>query len=185
MSLQNLLRALSDGEFHSGDQLGEASGVSRTAIWKQLKKVEELGVPLESIKGKGYRIVGGLDLLDKEAIQCALTSPCLITQLAVFSVIDSTNAQAMKWALDGDKTGYVCTAEQQTAGRGRRGRKWVSPYGSNIYLSVVWQFSGGASALEGLSLAIGVAVVSALAKAGVNGVQLKCCLLYTSDAADE
>jgi len=174
MSLESLLVSLSDGKFHSGDELGRALGVSRTAIWKQLKKVGELGIPMTSVKGKGYCIDGGLDLLVEEDVRAHLSAEAreLVAQIEVMGVVDSTNVRAMEKAQLGKK-GYVCTAEQQTAGKGRRGRKWASPYGSNLYLSVLWEFDGGASSLEGLSLAVGVAVVDALAKAGVDDVQLK------------
>ena len=174
MSLEKLLSSLSDGKFHSGDELGGALGVSRTAVWKQLKKVEELGLMMTSIKGKGYRIDGGLDLLTEKDIRANLSVDVneLVNEIEVLGVVDSTNLKAMAQARQGKK-GYVCTAEKQTAGRGRRGRPWASPYGSNIYLSVVWEFDSGASSLEGLSLAVGVAVVDALAKAGVADVELK------------
>jgi BirA family transcriptional regulator, biotin operon repressor / biotin---[acetyl-CoA-carboxylase] ligase len=174
MSFESLLSVLADGEFHSGDDLGEALGVSRTAVWKQLKKVEGLGLELQSIKGKGYCLPGGLNLLSVDKITLKLSEQTLglISDLDVFGVINSTNVLAMAKAVTGG-SGYVCTAEQQTAGRGRRGRRWVSPYASNLYLSVVWEFAGGAASLEGLSLAVGVAVVDALTKAGVVGSQLK------------
>ncbi|MEH6559725.1 MAG: bifunctional biotin--[acetyl-CoA-carboxylase] ligase/biotin operon repressor BirA [Oceanicoccus sp.] len=171
---KTLLSTLSDGQFHSGDVLGDQFGVSRTAIWKQLKKVEDLGIPLESVKGKGYRIPGGLDLIDGGVIRESLLPQVseLVSGLDVRDVVDSTNVIALNQAMAG-ACGYVCTAEQQTAGKGRRGKAWASPYASNLYMSVVWEFVEGAAALEGLSLAVGVAVVEALNRAGVNGVQLK------------
>ncbi len=174
MSLETLLAVLADGKFHSGDELGGVLGVSRTAVWKQLKKVEELGLPLESIKGKGYCIEGGLDLLSVHSIYQGLSAEIgsLISDIDVRGVIDSTSSIAMEKAVQGKK-GYICTAEQQTAGRGRRGRAWASPYASNLYFSVVWEFGGGAASLEGLSLAVGVAVVDALEKSGLSGAQLK------------
>lgn len=174
MPIDFLLEALSDGEFHSGDDLGRLAGVSRTAIWKQLKKVEELGIPLISIKGKGYCIEDGLELLRENKIRDGLSSSAkaLITDVDVNGVVTSTNELAMHKAVSGN-SGYICVAEQQTSGRGRRGRHWVSPFGCNIYLSMVWEFTGGAAALEGLSLAVGVAVVDALSKVGVKGLQLK------------
>lgn len=174
MSLESLLNTLSDGKFHSGDNLGRNLGVSRTAIWKQLKKIEALGIPLTSITGKGYCIEGGLDLLNKEVIHANMTAQAsqLVSTLDVIGVVDSTNTLAMKKAMKGS-SGYVCTAERQTAGRGRRGRNWSSPYGGNIYLSVVWEFAAGAASLDGLSLLVGVVVVDALVKAGLEDVQLK------------
>ena len=174
MSLETLLSVLSDGRFHSGDDLGKVLGVSRTAVWKQLKKVEDLGLPLESVKGKGYCITGGLDLLCADTVREYLSpqSQSLITELELTGVVDSTNNLAMAKALAG-VSGYVCSAEQQTAGRGRRGRHWASPYGGSLYLSAVWEFTEGAAALEGLSLAVGVAVVDALQQVGIADTRLK------------
>lgn len=174
MSEYRLLNILCDGHYHSGGELGEALGVSRTAVWKQIKKLESLGLNLESIKGRGYRIPGGLDLLSKECI-LGLLVPSVSEALGNFDVlatVDSTNRQAMSCAQGGAQT-YLCVAEQQTAGRGRRGRIWQSPYGRNLYFSLAWTFQGGASVLEGLSLAVGVAVVKALRIAGVEGLALK------------
>jgi BirA family biotin operon repressor/biotin-[acetyl-CoA-carboxylase] ligase len=88
-------------------------------------------------------------------------------------VIDSTNAEALRRITAGAGSGLVCVAEQQTAGRGRRGRDWVSPFAGNLYLSVVWEFARGATALEGLSLAVGVAVTEALARCAVVDLKLK------------
>ncbi len=170
MTVESLLSVLADGKFHSGEQLGETLGVSRTAVWKQIKKVEGLGLVLESVKGKGYCIRGGLDLLSRSAIQSGLASEArdLLGDFLVLGTVDSTNTVATDGA-----QGDVIVAEQQTAGRGRRGRQWQSPFASNIYLSLVWEFAGGAAALEGLSLAVGVAVVDALAACSLGGVALK------------
>ena len=174
MSMEKLLTILADGEFHSGDALGLVLGVTRAAIWKQLKKVSALGVELISVKGKGYRIDGGLDLLSEALVRAHLTEQtgALLNNIELLAVVDSTNTVAMAKALNKER-GYVCSAEQQTAGRGRRGRSWASPFASNIYLSVVWEFDAGAAALEGLSLALGVAVTEALAEVGVAQLQLK------------
>jgi len=174
MSLEKLLTILADGEFHSGDALGMELGVTRAAIWKQLKKLDSLGLVLTSVKGRGYCIEGGLDLLSESVVRAHLSEQtrALLRSVELLGVVDSTNNVAMNRAVSGH-SGYVCSAEQQTAGRGRRGRSWVSPFGCNIYLSVVWEFAAGATALEGLSLALGVAVIEALAEAGVEQLQLK------------
>jgi BirA family biotin operon repressor/biotin-[acetyl-CoA-carboxylase] ligase len=176
MANEKLLNLLSDGEFSSGQALADALGVSRTAVWKQLKKVsDETALDIESVKGKGYRIPGGIDLLASDAVMRFMSAEAssLMGRLEVFSVIDSTNSEALRQAEAGVGRGYVCTAEQQTAGRGRRGRQWVSPFAGNLYLSVLWQYEQGATALEGLSLAVGVAVSRALADCGVSDIQLK------------
>lgn len=166
---------LADGEFHSGQNLARALGVSRTAVWKQLNRLEDLGLELESVRGLGYRIPGGLELLDEGAIRAALTAPArsLLGELSVQGAVDSTNAEALRRVAGGADAGLVCTAEQQSAGRGRRGRAWFSPFARNIYLSMVWEYNQGAAVLEGLSLAVGVCVARALERAGVPPVQLK------------
>jgi len=157
-----LIQTLADGEFHSGQSLGNLLGVSRTAVWKHLRKLESYGLVLESVKGLGYRIPGGLELLDKVAIHSAIDESVKnkLTRLEVLSEIDSTNSYIA--ALGDTGHGVLCLAERQTGGRGRRGRAWVSPYGKNIYMSLGWFFEGGAAALEGLSLAVGIAVQRAL-----------------------
>jgi BirA family biotin operon repressor/biotin-[acetyl-CoA-carboxylase] ligase len=150
-----LLPLLADGEFHSGQELAGVLGVSRTAVWKQLEKLRELGLQIESVRGKGYRIRGGMELLEASRIEAGLTADSrrLLAELVVADVLDSTNAEVLRRMERGGPSGLACVAEQQTAGRGRRGRQWVSPYAGNIYLSLGWEFAGGAAALEGLSLA--------------------------------
>ena len=170
-----LLPLLANGEFHSGPALAEALGVSRTAVWKQLNKLEVLGLEIESVKGRGYRIPGGVDLVREEKVRLGLSAEALglLAELDVQEVIDSTNMEALRRVEHGAGSGLVCTAEQQTAGRGRRGRQWVSPFGRNLYFSIVWEFTQGAAALDGLSLAVGVAVAEALKGCDIPGVQLK------------
>jgi BirA family biotin operon repressor/biotin-[acetyl-CoA-carboxylase] ligase len=175
MATATLIKVMADGNFHSGEELGQVMSVSRTAVWKQIKKIEGMGLTVESVKGRGYRLVGGVDLLNQDFILAGLSPDAclLVSELDVSDVVDSTNAQALNRAIKGPSSGYVCTAEQQTAGRGRRGKSWLSPYGGSIYLSIVWEFVGGAAALEGLSLATGVVVVESLKQLGLEGVQLK------------
>lgn len=172
--IEPVLSILADGKFHSGQALGKALGVSRSAIWKQIKVIEESGLEVYSVKGRGYRIPGGLDLLDRALIEEAL-EPAVRSQLkhiALNLIIPSTNAMAMD-AVYQNGHGSLYLAEQQTAGRGRRGRNWASPFASNLYFSLTWQFNNGAAALEGLSLAVGIALVRGLKQLGVDGVQVK------------
>lgn len=171
-----LLPLLADGEFRSGQDLADALGVSRTAVWKQVNKLAtETGLLIDSVKGRGYRIPGGIELLDAGKVTAALRPEAsrLLTSLALLESVDSTNAEVLRRAESNCAPGLVCSAEQQTAGRGRRGRHWVSPFASNLYLSLLWEFDQGAAALEGLSLAVGVAVARGLAAVGLPTVQLK------------
>lgn len=158
-----MIKALADGNFHSGQNLATKLGVSRMAVWKQLQKLEKMGVNIEAVRGQGYRIPGGMELLSDPEIR-SLLSPAVLKRIAKFEihpVIESTNSHVTTLGEAG--VGVVCLAERQTAGRGRRGRQWVSPYGRNVYMSVGWVFNGGASGLEGLSLVVGVALRRALA----------------------
>lgn len=175
MSDLKLLKMLADGGFHSGDDLGAELGISRAAVWKQIKKLQGHGFDIYSVRGKGYRLSEPLSLLDKETLLRGIASEIVgkLAGLDVFGSINSTNDHAMTMATEGIASGYFCLAERQFAGRGRRGRQWVSPFGKNVYMSCVWHFYSGAAALEGLSLAAGVAVVRALKGLGVTGLSLK------------
>ncbi|TNE82743.1 MAG: bifunctional biotin--[acetyl-CoA-carboxylase] ligase/biotin operon repressor BirA [Gammaproteobacteria bacterium] len=173
--MDELLKVLADGAYHSGEELGRVLGVSRTAVWKQVQKLADYGLQVDSQKGCGYRLSGGLELLDIPQLQAALKSlkGTVSPRLNLQAVVTSTNELAREAAETGDATGVVFLAEQQTAGRGRRGRQWVSPFGRNLYLSVAWGFDGGVQAMEGLSLAVGVAVKRALAACHIEGLQFK------------
>ena len=175
MSLDRLLKVLSDGDFHSGEEIGALLGVSRVAVWKKLNKVTSLGLSVESIKGKGYRIPGGIDLLDKEFITSQISPANLphLSDFRIFHQIESTNDYLMDVAAKGNCHGHICLAESQTAGRGRRGRLWHTPFAGSICLSMGWEFDSGVSMVEGLSLAVGVALVSALSQCGIDGLKLK------------
>jgi len=155
---QQLIRLLADGQFRSGSELGEALGISRAAIWKRVQRLEEFGLALESVKGKGYRLAQPVDLIDPLSLQATLGDRA---QLHYQWVTDSTNADAL--AIEGPVSGpLVFGTECQTAGRGRRGRQWQSPFAANLYFSIRFPVSGGFAALGGLSLAVGVAVAQAL-----------------------
>lgn len=173
MALSELIKTLADGEFHSGESLGVALGVSRAAVWKRLKGLSALGIEVESVKGRGYRLAGGLCLLNAQSISAAISPEAqpLIANLFCLEEVDSTNQYLL---LEHARRGDVCLAERQTAGRGRRGRAWASPYGQNMYLSIRWQYEQGVAALEGLSLAVGVIVSEVLEQDfGVTGTKLK------------
>ena len=174
-SQDKILNALKDGKFHSGESLGELLGVSRTAVWKQLQKLEEIGLQVESVKGTGYRVANGIDLLVKDDITAHLreSNRNEPRSIELFQSLDSTNKYLQEQAEKSDCSGSVVLAERQTSGRGRRGKTWVSPFAANIYMSILWDFEQGAQALEGLSLAIGVAVRRALIELGLEDVRLK------------
>ncbi len=172
----HILSRLADGRFHSGEDLARVCGISRAAVWKHVKLLREgYGLAVYPVRGKGYRLDTSLELLQETEIRAAL-SPAADTRLGRVEIhhqLGSTNSYLMERALEGACSGYACLAEQQTAGRGRRGRQWVSPFGRNIYLSMLWRFNKGPAELSGLSLAAGLAVVRGLEELGVEGVRLK------------
>lgn len=172
---RKIIAILADGELHSGTQLAEKLGMSRSAICKQLKNLTELGLEFSAVTGKGYRFKKPLQLLSNEGIETYLLpkAQALISELEIHQSIHSTNSYLTERAEQEKKTGIVCFSEYQAAGKGRRGREWVSPFGSNIYLSILWEFQNGPASISGLSLAVGVAVVRALNDCGIQDVGLK------------
>lgn len=168
---QRLIMQLADGQWHSGETLAALLEVSRAAVWKRLQGVSAIGLEVESRHGKGYRLVQPLDLLRAEAIESAMpgAQAASLQLLEVPLSIDSTNARLMQL----DAAPAAIFAEHQTAGRGRRGRAWCSPFGANLYFSVAWRFDSMPPQLPALSLAVGVALAETLADLGAAGVGLK------------
>ncbi|KTC56299.1 biotin--protein ligase [Pseudomonas fluorescens ABAC62] len=167
-----LLELLKDGRFHSGEALGAALGISRSAVWKQLQHLEaELNLPVHKVRGKGYQLASPLVFLNSEEI--ARLAPALSWPIRIYNSVDSTNAEALRLAAVESGTPYLVLAEQQTAGRGRRGRKWTSPFAQNVYYSLVVRIEDGLRQLEGLSLVVGLAVMQTLRESGVQAAALK------------
>ena len=172
--MEKVLEILADGNFHSGEELGEASGVSRAAIWKKVKKLEELGLGIDSVQGKGYRLHPGVELLDKARILNGLdlsVSKSVVVDTCLKTT--STNDWVREIPVIAPYTRGVCLAEYQASGRGRRGRIWQNPFGSTISMSMRLFFNAGMAFLEGLSLAVGLAVLKALKNCGASDLKLK------------
>lgn len=163
----HILKALSDGDFHSGEALGQELGISRAAIAKHIKGLNDWGVDIYRIQGRGYQLAQPLQLLDETQLQAQVETP-----IELISVIDSTNQYLLDKVNESDK-GRVCLAEYQAKGRGRRGRQWISPFGTNLYLSMYWRLDAGMAAAMGLSLVVGIAAVEAIESLGIDGVKLK------------
>ncbi len=165
----NLLQHLSDNAYHSGESLGQALGLSRAAIWKQIQALQTLGLDFDASRSKGYRLLTAVELLDVAQIRTHLSAAHAQTEIVLFDEIDSTNSYLMqqlslkkKGSTAAPYQATVCLSEIQTAGRGRRGRAWLTPYGSAVAFSLFWPFQAAASQLAGLSLATGVVVAEAI-----------------------
>ncbi len=170
-----ILAILADGQFHSGQELAGHMELSRSGVWKLIQGLQSKGVEVFAVQGKGYRLSHPIELLNKALIQneiaaCATDFP---GDIAVLWETESTNRHLAQWSASDDTTGLTCLSEWQSAGRGRRGRNWVSPLGGNIYLSQLWKFAGGPAQLSGLSLAAAIAVVNVIHSFGGSKAGLK------------
>ena len=168
-----LIKALAQGKFVSGQVLADQIGVSRTAILKHINLLKKMGLDIYSVRGKGYKLSSPLNLLSLEKIMEAISDSKHKAEVEVHNIIDSTNNYLMRRLPNSVVQGQACLAEYQDSGRGRRGRKWISPFGSQIYLSMYWQLSHGLSSAMGLSLVTALAVSDAIKKCCDIQVELK------------
>ncbi|HYC35051.1 MAG TPA: biotin--[acetyl-CoA-carboxylase] ligase [Usitatibacter sp.] len=165
------LRRLADGRFHSGEEVARSLGRSRATLSEALKLAPQMGLELYSVRGRGYRLAQPIEFLDAGAISRELEGTRI--QLQVVDEVDSTSTRLLERAAAGAPSGTCLAAEWQSAGRGRRGRTWISALGGSITFSLLWRFERGAGHLGGLSLAVGAVVASSLAACGAERVQVK------------
>ncbi|WP_251358979.1 bifunctional biotin--[acetyl-CoA-carboxylase] ligase/biotin operon repressor BirA [Kangiella sp. TOML190] len=165
--LRQLIELLVDGDFHSGQTIADELGVSRAYVWKLIQQLQEYGLGLESVSGKGYCWNDPSALFDKNSLDRQLAE-LSITQ-DYYLLTDSTN-QRLKQSF---KDQHLVLAEFQTSGRGRRGRSWQSPLAANLYFSYGWRCELPVQQLGGLSLVVGIAMVEALQALGWSGLKLK------------
>ncbi|MDF7679375.1 bifunctional biotin--[acetyl-CoA-carboxylase] ligase/biotin operon repressor BirA [Enterobacteriaceae bacterium ESL0689] len=163
-----LITILANGEYYSGEQLGKDLAMSRAAINKHMQTLRDWGIDIFTVPGKGYCLSAPIQLLNEEKISVQTGHG----RVMVLPVIDSTN-QYLLDRLNDWQSGDVCIAEYQQAGRGRRGRKWFSPFGANLYLSMYWKLEQGSAAAIGLSLVIGIVIAEALRSLGADEVRVK------------
>ncbi len=168
-----VLKCLSEVEFRSGTQIATKLGVSRATLSNSLKDVDQLGVQVYKVHGRGYRLAVPLDWLDYAQVVRALGPAAKYFNLEVVDVSASTNTALMERAASGIPSGTVLAAEYQSEGRGRRGRRWFAPLCGGLTFSLLWRFNQGAAQLSCLSLAVGLAIARALRELGVRDAQLK------------
>jgi BirA family biotin operon repressor/biotin-[acetyl-CoA-carboxylase] ligase len=166
--LLSLVDRLADGDWHSGEQLAAACGISRAALAKRVDRLKDWQLAVEARHGLGYRLAAPLERLDQARLQAALGDAL---RVQVVTVTDSTNSQLL--AADAGNDPQALLAEYQTAGRGRRGRGWVTPFAAQLALSVAWSFEAMPAQLTALPLAVGVVCAQRLRAIGAASVQVK------------
>ncbi|MFQ5642178.1 MAG: bifunctional biotin--[acetyl-CoA-carboxylase] ligase/biotin operon repressor BirA [Thiogranum sp.] len=171
-----VLELLADGHFHSGEWLGQQLGISRAAVWKHVRALSGFGLDVHAVRGQGYRLAAPYQSLQEGLIRAALTKrvAAQLQTLEVLRAVDSTSDYLKRTRPEHDvDTVRACLAEWQSAGRGRRGRRWVSPYGSSLYLSLAVPTGESGVRSGGLSLVAAVATLGALQDSGVEELGLK------------
>ncbi len=170
-----LVAFLADGRIHSGERLAEDLGMSRAAVWKAIQRLRADGIEVEAHARRGYCLPAPVELLDGARIRAEIgeSRQRMLRTLDVLFDVDSTNARLLEREPPPQDGADVCLAEMQHAGRGRRGRSWIAPFGAGLAMSASRSFQDAPRALPALSLAVGVAVSRGLARAGARGIGLK------------
>ncbi|OGP14944.1 MAG: biotin--[acetyl-CoA-carboxylase] ligase [Deltaproteobacteria bacterium GWA2_54_12] len=163
-----IIRLLKAGSgYTSGQLLSVSLGVSRTAVWKHITALRNMGYAIEASPSKGYRLREGRPFNGVE-LQSLLAGRLLGSQVHFFDSLDSTNAKAFELARNGAPEGAVVIAETQTKGKGRIGRKWESPAGMNLYLSIILRPKVAPQGAQGLTFVAAVAAAEAVLANGVK-----------------
>lgn len=164
-----LINILADGQFHSGEELANQFGITRAGINKYIKVLRDWGITLSSVQGKGYCLASPIDLLDKVKIDENYGED---SHVEVLPIIDSTNQYLLN-NIEKLQTGDSCVAEFQSKARGRRGRQWFAPFGSNLYFSMYWRLDQGIAAAMGLSLVVGIVMADTLREISNQDIKVK------------
>lgn len=171
---EEILKALKEqNRFLSGQELCEKFQVSRTAIWKVINQLKEEGYEIESVSRKGYRLKSHGDLMNQFELDSTLNGHWAGKTVKYFEVTDSTNTQVKRYAEEGAPHGFLAVAEEQTAGKGRRGREWFSPKGGNLYFSLLLRPNMPPEHASALTLVMALSVVQAMRKIGCHDASIK------------
>lgn len=162
-NLAKIVNILSDGQYHDGNSIGKSLQMTRSAVWKTIKKLVNYNIKMDSVRAKGYLLSEPLILLDVDRIKKNIAGNI---DIHLFETIDSTNHYLK--VFKNIKTPKVCIAEKQTHGKGRFNRQWYSPFGKNLYFSCVYPFQKDVSELAGLSLLTSLAIVKTLQHFGLD-----------------
>ncbi|MGE6570762.1 bifunctional biotin--[acetyl-CoA-carboxylase] ligase/biotin operon repressor BirA [Shewanella vesiculosa] len=164
---RQILACLHHEHFVSGEVIAQSLSLTRAAINQHIDALKDYGIEIYSVKGRGYKLATPMSLVNESILVNNVDGRCFY-----FDETTSTNAFLLAHTSE-LKSGDICIAEYQSAGRGRRGRKWLSPYGHHIYASMFWRLHSDISKASGLSLVVGCSIVKALSAFGVEGLGLK------------
>ena len=178
-----ILRQLrTTNEYVSGQMLCDELGVSRTAVWKAINQLKEEGYTIEAVQNKGYKITGYPDILTAEEIESQLNPGDTVKKVVYAPEIDSTNNEAKRNAENGAKDGTLYITESQTGGRGRRGRQWVSPSGSGIWMTLLLRPQINPANASMLTIVAAMAVTMAIRRAvAETGADVECHIKWPND----
>lgn len=169
--LLDILRQLSHETFRSGEDIARQLNLSRASVHNAVREAESLGLRVQAVRGRGYRLARPVTWLDAEAFSPRLSALGIAAHLA--TTLDSTNARLMALAQAGAPHKSLVVAEWQSGGRGRRGRSWLSGLGGGLMFSLLWRFNRAAGELSGLSLVVGLALTQVLRDLGLRGAGVK------------
>ncbi len=168
---EQLLWLLADGQCHSGEDIATQLQVTRAAIWKGVESLRELNIDVLSTH-QGYQLPHAVQMIDAARLATLLQTSNASLELQYLFSVDSTNRHVMAQTVLPGKP-VLCIAELQTAGKGRRGRSWLAPFGAGISLSIGYCFDALPPGISALSLVMGVAIVRVLRRQGLQAAQLK------------
>lgn len=162
----------------SGQQISEQFGVSRTAVWKVIRQLQDDGYQVEAVRNKGYHIVDSPDVMTKEELASLMKTRWAGRNILYYDVTDSTNLRIKQAGDEGAPHGTLAVADRQTAGRGRRGRTWESPAGSSIYMSILLRPEIAPNKASMLTLVMALSVVEGIRECvgsgeDIPGIQIK------------
>lgn len=169
-----ILTLLRDTEgYVSGQELCNKFGVSRTAIWKAINQLKEAGYEIEAVPNKGYHLISTPDIMSEHELKSNRKTRWMGEEILYFDIIDSTNTKAKQLAEDGYPSGTLVVADQQTAGRGRRGRSWDSPRGMDIYMTLMLKPQINPNNASMITLVAAMAVAKAIQQVSDLEVTIK------------
>lgn len=160
---EEILRLLRSADgYISGQELCNRFGVSRTAVWKAINQLKEAGYEIEAQQNKGYRLMAAPDLMTEAEIKSLMHTEWVAREVLYFDTIDSTNTKAQELAEKGYPSGTLVVADKQESGKGRRGRSWVSPSGTGIFMTLMIKPDINPNNASMLTLVAALAVAKAI-----------------------